>query len=798
MPALPADYKAALWEAAVAAPHRVSACAVWKGGPGSLPVPAGGEWNDFLDTSRLPPTRARGGVSFAAASDTSQNASATAAATPAAQGDAAQQQSEAANSARGGESPSASGSGQSPATPDASSGSSLKSATEASGTPPAAAATPATSSGTEKSPEPSMRTTTTTTTTTYSPSSSSSKAKAGGSDAKGAAAAGAVAAPVGGLAANSKSAALGPADAKAAAQAPDSPKPSGLTNLFGSGGEQKPDDAAASAAKPADAAAKSKPADDAAAASEAGKPSSTDANKDAASKPPAETSGDAAAASAAKKDAGGKAAENAPKTDDKAASSDGKKDAESAPKTDEKAAASSDGKKDTDAAKDAGASKSAEGAQAKGPARDAGGAMNASTMDFKRPENLAQTMQQLAKLLEDASRGGALVQAAGGARGPRGAKAGQPLEKQLNLQAAAAGVPTTELFPEELQKASLVTLQNNMGLEKRMPSALREAAASVEQAGRQLQYWVHRRQLVAKELPVLGREVKMCYMQEMHPPAEAAEEAAGDEAAMALQGGPSAEGAAPAEGEAAEGAPAAEQQGGAGEEVTDEAEAAMMEGGATEGEADAGLPAGPSAAQQSSMLQIGEARLVPTGKRNPVVAAALDALAWHCRGAGFTVAQHLASSPVPAVRTAGVVTSLAATDPHSAEAAGQPAAEPAADVAGPDGEGARASLDEAAAMGQAAGAASAEGGAPKAGGKASKHHHMGQPGKHAPPTLPGQQPPEEAVESMGFRCKSFRPRPGLLVARRAASEAYWGFDRALADASRAVERAIHDTLTRTA
>merc|ERR1711879_579065 len=72
-----------------------------------------------------------------------------------------------------------------------------------------------------------------------------------------------------------------------------------------------------------------------------------------------------------------------------------------------------------------------------------------------------------------------------------------------------------DMFPEEIAQASLNLLESSLGPDKKLPSALREAGSAVAKAGRDLQYWVHRRQALAKELPIYEKEVKLCYEKAM-------------------------------------------------------------------------------------------------------------------------------------------------------------------------------------------------------------------------------------------------------------------------------------------
>lgn len=67
-----------------------------------------------------------------------------------------------------------------------------------------------------------------------------------------------------------------------------------------------------------------------------------------------------------------------------------------------------------------------------------------------------------------------------------------------------------EAYPEDLQLASLRALQRRLRSNHTLPAPLREAAASVEQAGRLLQGWVVRRQHLSEEYPRLGMKLQHC------------------------------------------------------------------------------------------------------------------------------------------------------------------------------------------------------------------------------------------------------------------------------------------------
>merc|ERR1711972_1179902 len=55
---------------------------------------------------------------------------------------------------------------------------------------------------------------------------------------------------------------------------------------------------------------------------------------------------------------------------------------------------------------------------------------------------------------------------------------------------------------------------------------------------------------------------------------------------------------------------------------------------------------------------------------------------------------------------------------------------------------------------------------------------------------------EEAANEPDINCDEFRVPPSILVARRAASEAYWAFDKALSVAERKVGEALDAAIVR--
>lgn len=82
----------------------------------------------------------------------------------------------------------------------------------------------------------------------------------------------------------------------------------------------------------------------------------------------------------------------------------------------------------------------------------------------------------------------------------------------------ASGDAIDDAFPEELQAASLTLLQRELHPSKNMPAPLREAAASVERAGRLLQDWVGKRQKMALVLPSFHPNLEACWQKISAPP----------------------------------------------------------------------------------------------------------------------------------------------------------------------------------------------------------------------------------------------------------------------------------------
>lgn len=70
--------------------------------------------------------------------------------------------------------------------------------------------------------------------------------------------------------------------------------------------------------------------------------------------------------------------------------------------------------------------------------------------------------------------------------------------------------PLTAAKPEDLQHASLVVLQRLARPERRLAPSLRSASAAVEAAGRSLERWVRKRQDLARELPKMRKIMMQC------------------------------------------------------------------------------------------------------------------------------------------------------------------------------------------------------------------------------------------------------------------------------------------------
>lgn len=85
--------------------------------------------------------------------------------------------------------------------------------------------------------------------------------------------------------------------------------------------------------------------------------------------------------------------------------------------------------------------------------------------------------------------------------------------------------PLTTALPEDKQHASLVMLQRRIRPENHVAPSLREAAASVERAGRLFEGWVHRRQQLADVLPDLAVKMESCHNRAKNFAKSAAEKA---------------------------------------------------------------------------------------------------------------------------------------------------------------------------------------------------------------------------------------------------------------------------------
>ncbi|CAL1131392.1 unnamed protein product, partial [Cladocopium goreaui] len=83
-----------------------------------------------------------------------------------------------------------------------------------------------------------------------------------------------------------------------------------------------------------------------------------------------------------------------------------------------------------------------------------------------------------------------------------------------NLQQCMARCPVwdplTAAKPEDLQHASLVVLQRLARPERRLAPSLRSASAAVDAAGRSLERWVRKRQDLARELPKMRKIMMQC------------------------------------------------------------------------------------------------------------------------------------------------------------------------------------------------------------------------------------------------------------------------------------------------
>lgn len=281
---------------------------------------------------------------------------------------------------------------------------------------------------------------------------------------------------------------------------------------------------------------------------------------------------------------------------------------------------------------------------------------------------------------------------------PRSAGAGASASNSAPSAAAGpeeAHAPAPALFPEDAQAASLAALQRTLGPDRKMPGALREAAASVEKAGRQLQYWVHRRQALAKELPLYSKELQVCYGKETRRAGRASEQE-DFEGQVAFGGG---------------------------------LEPAAGEGKAGE-EANAVKETGPDAKSEEGQEQ-------PKGEE------------------------------------------------HEGE---QPA-----EAAGKNKHGKLRKMYHRIAC-RLTGRKCAEQEHPETEEQEEKQLAVGEEAGPTAATAPRAPLPEDAIGPETVDCRQFRPSAGLLVARRAASEAYWQFEHAVDTASKAVGRSVDGAL----
>ncbi|CAJ1412254.1 unnamed protein product [Effrenium voratum] len=80
--------------------------------------------------------------------------------------------------------------------------------------------------------------------------------------------------------------------------------------------------------------------------------------------------------------------------------------------------------------------------------------------------------------------------------------------------------PLSDAKPEDLQHASLVMLQRRARPEHRLAPGLRKAAAAVDLAGRDFERWVRKRQELGRELPKFKKIMKECKIAEDERDAE--------------------------------------------------------------------------------------------------------------------------------------------------------------------------------------------------------------------------------------------------------------------------------------
>jgi len=280
------------------------------------------------------------------------------------------------------------------------------------------------------------------------------------------------------------------------------------------------------------------------------------------------------------------------------------------------------------------------------------------------------------------------------------------------------------LYPEEFQARSLRALQEQLGPRRRLHPELREAGAAVEKAGRLLQYWVRRRQVLAQELPEFGGQLERCVHRAAHREGAAEARAAAFEDAAIRHLKESTK----AEGHGAEEGQQASDGGGKALEATQEKFPLSQEG---QGTAAALLPEG--TVHESTQGKVGQAggTLHESTQGNAAHPGGL--------GSGQQLAQDgkavADALPGPDGGTAHENTQGNAAHPGGLGSAQQPPE---------DGKAAAGALQ----------------------------------GPEAEDTIAAEDADDEA-EGAEVDCDELQVPPQLLVARRAASEAYWAFDRAL-------------------
>jgi len=297
----------------------------------------------------------------------------------------------------------------------------------------------------------------------------------------------------------------------------------------------------------------------------------------------------------------------------------------------------------------------------------------------------------------------------------------------------------------------------------------------VEQAGRILQTWIRRRQILAKELPFLGPDLEYCRRK------AAAKEAAEDAEFKALEEETERMAAQFA---ASRGRVVEE----AGEELGEEAVPSPGQGhpGA---EAAAGLPGGAVGAGAG-----GQGVAAPPGQAAPPGAppgAPAGTPPLQTAGPG--------QQPLPGGMAQGPPTGmLERGTPTGLLARLAPGRDRAALLVGPKQDTALLSLFQSAKNMTGAGApAGAPGGATGPGASPGMPAEMGAPGPPgAAPGMPGAAPggsiPGASQKVMAPDCEEFSIPPSLAASRRAASEAYWSFEKALNVAEEKVEKAMND------